>query len=67
MIVKVGFLCVITSSLQWITGNGSVTKQEGVLVWGYRSLIFKLMLMSGVTKLQAGCPTWNKLTALEVM
>lgn len=30
-----------------------------------RFLLFKLMFMSGVVKIQADCPTWNKLTALE--
>ena len=30
-----------------------------------RIILFKLMLMSGVVKLQANCPTWNTLTALE--
>jgi hypothetical protein len=33
--------------------------------WPLRFLIFKLMFMSGVVKLQANCPTWNQLTALE--
>ncbi len=31
----------------------------------YRFLAFKLMLMSGLTKIQAQCPTWKSLTALE--
>ena len=65
VLLQVGFLCVLTSSLQWVTG--SVCSKQGSLVWGYRFLLFKLMLMSGATKLQAGCPTWDKLTALEVM
>jgi len=30
-----------------------------------RFLLFKLMLMAGVVKLQARCPTWEQLTALE--
>jgi hypothetical protein len=28
-------------------------------------LLFKLMYMSGVVKIQSGCPTWQNLTALE--
>ena len=31
----------------------------------YRLVLFKLMLMSGVVKLTAGCETWNGLTALS--
>uniref|UniRef100_A0A7S3UC39 Lipase maturation factor 2 n=1 Tax=Picocystis salinarum TaxID=88271 RepID=A0A7S3UC39_9CHLO len=30
-----------------------------------RFTLFKLMLMSGVVKLQSGCPSWYKLTALS--
>mmetsp|Transcript_25853 Transcript_25853/g.39114 ORF Transcript_25853/g.39114 Transcript_25853/m.39114 type:complete len:701 (-) Transcript_25853:5123-7225(-) len=33
--------------------------------WPLRFLLFKLMLMSGVVKIQSGCPTWLNLTALE--
>lgn len=33
--------------------------------WPVRFLLFKLMFMSGVVKIQADCPTWKNLTALE--
>lgn len=33
--------------------------------WPLRFLLFKLMYMSGVVKIQANCPTWLNLTALE--
>lgn len=33
--------------------------------WPVRFLLFKLMFMSGVVKIQANCPTWLNLTALE--
>ena len=33
--------------------------------WPLRFLLFKLMYMSGVVKIQADCPTWQNLTALE--
>mmetsp|Transcript_37611 Transcript_37611/g.117575 ORF Transcript_37611/g.117575 Transcript_37611/m.117575 type:complete len:477 (-) Transcript_37611:356-1786(-) len=33
--------------------------------WLLRFAFFKLMLMSGVVKLSARCPTWEQLTALE--
>jgi len=35
------------------------------MVWVVRWILFKLMLMSGVVKLQAQCPTWLHLTALK--
>ena len=33
--------------------------------WPIRFLLFKLMFMSGVVKIQSECPTWLNLTALE--
>ena len=33
--------------------------------WPLQFLLFKLMFMSGVVKIQAECPTWINLTALE--
>jgi hypothetical protein len=34
-------------------------------IWPLRFIFFKLMLMSGVVKVQSLCPTWLHLTALE--
>jgi hypothetical protein len=36
-----------------------------VVVWLYRWLLFRLMLMSGAVKLLSGDPTWRNLTALN--
>ena len=33
--------------------------------WPKRFLLFKLMFMSGIVKIQAECPTWQNLMALE--
>jgi len=63
LLLEVGFLSVLTTLLQWLTGNSF--SRQGALAWAFRFILFKLMLMSGATKLQAGCPTWEKLTALE--
>mmetsp|Transcript_35785 Transcript_35785/g.113037 ORF Transcript_35785/g.113037 Transcript_35785/m.113037 type:complete len:465 (-) Transcript_35785:1825-3219(-) len=43
----------------------SSTRPSPVVVWLLRFILFKLMLMSGVVKLQSGCPTWHGLTALD--
>lgn len=43
--------------------NGSTRTSIGA--WPVRFLLFKLMFMSGVVKIQANCPTWLNLTALE--
>ena len=42
-----------------------VKDQSPVGAWPLRVLLFKLMYMSGVVKIQADCPTWKNLTALE--
>lgn len=39
--------------------------EQEVGSWPIRFLLFKLMFMSGVVKIQANCPTWQNLTALE--
>jgi hypothetical protein len=37
-----------------------------ISIWLLRSLLFKLMFLSGITKLLSGDPTWRGLTALDV-
>jgi len=58
LLLEVGWVLVV-SSLFESSGRHSLWN------WTYRLIIFKLMLMSGVVKLQAGCETWNGLTALS--
>jgi hypothetical protein len=36
-----------------------------ISAWPLRFLLFKLMFMSGLVKIQSECPTWQQLTALE--
>lgn len=40
-------------------------ESAGSCIWPLRFIFFKLMLMSGVVKIQSMCPTWLHLTALE--
>ncbi len=42
-----------------------LSKSNEIGSWPIRFLLFKLMFMSGVVKIQANCQTWNQLTALE--
>lgn len=60
LLLEVGFLTFIV-----VFFRQSGTKHVH-LDWCYRFLLWKLMFMAGVVKLQAHCPTWEKLTALEV-
>lgn len=43
----------------------SLAPRDSSFAWMIRFLAWKLMLMAGVVKLQAHCPTWEQLTALE--
>ena len=69
LLVETGFLTGICFA-PWrnvsLLHAGEVNHDEQqVGSWPIRFLLFKLMLMSGVVKIQANCPTWNNLTALE--
>ena len=52
---EVGLLCIVSSLHPEFTPTKVM----------HRFLAFKLMFMSGMTKVQARCPTWSDLTALE--
>lgn len=56
LLLEIGFLSIFA---------GSKTAYLSHLDWCYRFLAFKLMFLSGVVKLQAQCPIWESLTALE--
>ena len=57
LLVEVGFLCIFTTSAS--------RAKDAMCNWAYRFLAFKLLFLAGVVKIQATCPTWEKLTALE--
>jgi lipase maturation factor 1 len=52
LLLEAGFLAIFLGSSKRI-------------VWLYRMLLFRLMLMSGTVKLLSGDPTWHNLTALN--
>ena len=62
LLVEAGFLTAVCFA-PWTTLN--LRYEQTVGSWPIRFLLFKLMLMSGVVKIQADCPTWMNLTALE--
>ena len=47
----------------WLNLRSSGKSPVGA--WPLRLLLFKLMYMSGIVKIQSECPTWRNLTALE--
>jgi hypothetical protein len=56
-LLEVGFLSI------WLTCTEN--KPSASIVWSLRYLFLKFMFMSGAVKIQARCPTWLGLTALE--
>ena len=78
LLVEAGFLTALCfapwktlklkSVFKKVEGDNQVIEIESdsvVGAWPIRFLLFKLMFMSGVVKIQAECPTWQNLTALE--
>lgn len=60
LLLEVGFLCVLASSF-----FSTRVPSNSLFLWCFRFVAFKLMLQAGVVKLQALCPTWESLSALE--
>jgi hypothetical protein len=60
LLVEVGFLAIF-SSLFMVDG-----KSVNSLNWCYRFLVWKLIFVSAVNKLQSNAPIWSQLRALEV-
>lgn len=67
LLVETGFLTGICFAPWRIVPllRRSKHDEQHVGSWPIRFLLFKLMLMSGIVKIQANCPTWKNLTALE--
>ena len=48
-----------------VARGDALTTPPPAIMWAFRALFFKLMLLSGTVKLQSRCPTWLGLTALD--
>lgn len=67
LLIETGFLTALCFA-PWQSLNlrkEDITATTTVGCWPLRFLLFKLMFMSGIVKVQAECPTWENLTALE--
>ena len=62
LLIETGFIALVCAPL-WGAPPSRLRGACGT--WLLRFLLFKLMLMSGVVKLQANCPTWIHLTATQ--
>lgn len=62
LLTETGFICGLCYA-PWTRLSPAEPSSLGA--WPLRFLLFKLMYMSGVVKIQADCITWKNLTALE--
>lgn len=60
LLLETGFIAIFSSSVLYFRPVPKL-----YFIWCYRFLLWKLMFLSGIVKLQSQCPTWEKLTALE--
>lgn len=71
LLLEIGFVAVWYAPLvpsTWRRARGwvpSLALPAHPFQWVTRVLLFKLMFMAGAVKIQAQCPTWLRLTALE--
>eukprot|EP00984_Skeletonema_dohrnii_P036732 scaffold38041_cov167-Skeletonema_dohrnii-CCMP3373.AAC.1 len=64
LLIEAGFLTAVCFA-PWQSLHVTTKDMSSVGCWPIRFLLFKLMFMSGIVKIQAECPTWQNLTALE--
>ena len=64
LLLETGLLACLYAPLGWWPGLAGGTRPAAAARWLVWGLAFKLTLLSGVTKLTSGDPTWAGLTAL---
>jgi hypothetical protein len=65
LLLESGWVLAVSNVVSVSVNSDSSGSWTPTWNWCYRLILFKLMLMSGVVKLTAGCDTWNSLTALS--
>ena len=66
LLLETSFLAIFLAPATILPRTPSREQVPGAGRWLVWSLLFKLMFLSGVTKLLSGDPTWRELTALGV-
>jgi len=65
LLLETGLLAVLYAPTRWLPSRQREPAPSGVVRWLVWLLLFKLMFLSGITKLVSGDPTWRHLTALD--
>jgi hypothetical protein len=64
LLLEAGFLAIFFAPLHPLAWRSNAAPPQ-IVLWLLRFLLFRLMFMSGYTKLSSGDPTWHSLTALQ--
>lgn len=64
LLLETGLLAILVAPWRIRSWRGSPPQPPGVFVWLLRFLLFKLIFLSGATKISYGDATWLDLTAL---
>lgn len=65
LLLETGLLAILLAPTQLLPSLSSERPPLAPARWLMWSLLFRLMVLSGVTKLASGDPTWRHLTALD--
>jgi hypothetical protein len=65
LLLETGLLAILYAPTQILPSLARERAPSSVMRWLMWGLLFRLMLLSGVTKLASGDPTWRHLTALD--
>src|SRR2546429_711915 len=65
LLLETGLLALLYAPTRWLPRRERERAPSGVIRWLVWLLLFKLMFLSGITKLASGDPTWRHLTALD--
>src|SRR5437660_12543765 len=65
LLLETGLLALLYAPTRWLPRRERERAPSGVIRWLVWLLLFKLMFLSGITKLASGDPTWRRLTALD--
>src|SRR5438876_3443507 len=65
LLLETGLLAILYAPTRWLPSRGREPEPSGVVRWLVWLLLFKLMFLSGITKLASGDPAWRHLTALD--
>ena len=65
LLLEAGFLAIWVAPAALAPKRAARAPVDPLAVWLLRILLFKLMFLSGVVKLQSGDPAWPELTAMD--